>query len=116
MKVTLAITRITGHRPSSPDDRICNEERAEVLHQAIQERQPKPGLIHHTDRGGQYTGTRYRAVLRRAGIVQSMSRADNCYDNAFAECGFGTLKTELEMTRYESVGAARKEIGEFLAY
>lgn len=87
-----------------------------VLHQAIQERQPQPGLIHHTDRGGQYAGTRYRAVLRRAGIVQSMSRADNCYDNAFAESGFGTLKTELEMTRYDSVEAARKEIGEFLAY
>jgi transposase InsO family protein len=87
-----------------------------VLRQSIQERQPYPGLIHHTDRGGQYASTRYRAVLRRAGIVQSMSRADNCYDNAFAESGFGTLKTELEMTRYESVGAARKEIGEFLAY
>lgn len=87
-----------------------------VLHQAIKERQPSEGLIHHTDRGGQYAGTRYRAVLRRAGIVQSMSRADNCYDNAFAESGFGTLKTELEMTRYDSVEVARKEIGEFLAY
>jgi len=88
----------------------------QALHRAIKERQPRAGLIHHTDRGGQYAGTRYRAVLRRAGIVQSMSRADNCYDNAFAESGFGTLKTELEMTRYDSVEDAQKEISEFLAY
>ena len=78
--------------------------------------QPKPGLIHHTDRGGQYASTKYRAVLRRAEIAQSMSRADNCYDNAFAESGFGTLKTELEMTRYDHVPAARRDIGDYLAY
>ena len=87
-----------------------------VLRQAIQERQPPPGLIHHTDRGGQYASTRYRAVLRRAEIAQSMSRADNCYDNAFAESGFGTLKTELEITRYDHVPAARRDIGDYLAY
>ena len=87
-----------------------------VLRQAIKERQPPPGLIHHTDRGGQYASTKYRAVLRRAEIAQSMSRADNCYDNAFAESGFGTLKNELEMTRYDHVPAARREIGEYLAY
>ncbi len=87
-----------------------------VLRQAIQERQPPPGQIHHTDRGGQYASTRYRAVLRRAEIAQSMSRADNCYDNAFAESGFGTLKTELEMTRYDHVPAARRDIGDYLAY
>ena len=52
----------------------------------------------------------------RAEIAQSMSRADNCYDNAFAESGFGTLKTELEMTRYDHVPAARREIGDYLAY
>lgn len=47
--------------------------------QAIRSRQPKPGLVHHTDRGGQYAGHAYRAVLRRAGMRQSMSRAANCY-------------------------------------
>ena len=87
-----------------------------VLYKAIKERQPKPGLIHHTDRGGQYASTKYRAVLRRAEIAQSMSCADNCYDNAFAESGFGTLQTELEMTRYDHVPAARREIGDSLAY
>ena len=98
------------------DDHMTEDLVLPVLHQAIRERQPKPGVIHHTDRGGQYAATRYRAVLRHAAITQSMSHADNCYDNAFAESGFGTLKTELEMTRYKNVESARKEIGEFLAY
>ena len=69
-----------------------------ALREAIVSRQPGSGLIHHTDRGGQYAGKRYRAVLRRAGMQQSMSGAGNCYDNAFMESCFGTLKTELELT------------------
>ncbi len=67
-----------------------------VLQQAIARRQPRAGLIHHTDRGGQYASTCYRSMLRRAGFRQSMSRADDCYDNAFMESCFGTIKTELE--------------------
>ena len=47
---------------------------------------------------------------------QSMSRADNCYDNAFMESCFGTIKTELEMTEYENRKAAQKEIAEYLRY
>lgn len=86
------------------------------LTQAIRTRQPPPGLIHHTDRGGQYAGHAYRAVLRRASISQSMSRADNCYDNAFQESCFGTFKTELEMTEYENIGVARKEIRSYISY
>ena len=66
-----------------------------ALQGAIVLRQPPPGLIHHTDRGGQYAGIEYRRLLARAGMAQSMSRADNCYDNAFMESCFGTLKTEL---------------------
>jgi putative transposase len=88
----------------------------ETLHQAIRARQPLPGLIHHSDRGGQYAGHRYRAVLRRAAIRQSMSRADNCYDNAFIESCFGTIKTELEMTEYENIAWARAEIASYIAY
>src|SRR5690606_31123837 len=63
-----------------------------VLRQAIRSRQPLPGLVHHTDRGGQYAGHRYRAILRRAAMQQSMSRPGNCYDNAFLESCFGTIK------------------------
>lgn len=87
-----------------------------ALQQAIRSRQPSPGLVHHTDRGGQYAGTRYRAVLARAGIKQSMSRADNCYDNAFMESCFGTFKLEMEMTDYDSVESARTEVAEYIRY
>ena len=87
-----------------------------ALQAAIRERQPAPMMIHHTDRGGQYASSRYRAILRRAGLRQSMNRADNCYDNAFMESCFGTLKTELEMTEYKHYRTARREIGEYIAY
>ena len=52
-----------------------------VLRGAIALRQPGADLIHHSDRGGQYAGKGYRRVLGRAGMRQSMSRADSCYDN-----------------------------------
>ena len=48
-----------------------------ALRAAIALRRPQPGLIHHSDRGGQYAGAEYRAVLARAGMPQSMSRPDN---------------------------------------
>ena len=87
-----------------------------ALRLAIRERQPPPQLVHHTDRGGQYASGRYRAVLRRTGMRQSMSRAGNVYDNAFMESCYGTFKTELEMTEYDNCRAARQEIGEYIAY
>lgn len=83
---------------------------------AIRACAPEPGLIHHTDRGGQYAGGEYRAVLRRAGMRQSMSRAGDCYDNAYMESCFGTIKTELEMTEYENHPAAEHAIGGYVAY
>jgi putative transposase len=87
-----------------------------ALKQAIRVRQPKSGLTHHTDRGGQYAGTQYRAVLRRAGVRQSMSRADNCYDNAFMESCFGTFKTEMEIADYECEASARDAVAEYVSY
>ena len=84
--------------------------------QAIKARQPRQGLIHHTDRGGQYAGKKYRKILARALMLQSMSRAGDCYDNAFMESCFGTIKTELEMTTYDSFEQARKEIREYINY
>jgi len=87
-----------------------------ALRSAIALRQPKPGLIHHTDRGGQYAGTRYRQILERARFQQSMSRANDCYDNAFMESCFGTIKTELEMRPYENESVAYKEIGQYIRY
>jgi putative transposase len=88
----------------------------EALQHAIRTRQPPPGLVHHSDRGGQYASHAYRAVLRRAEIRQSMSRAANCYDNAFMESCFGTIKTELEMTEYPDSQHARRDIASYLAY
>lgn len=87
-----------------------------ALRKAIERRQPRPGLIHHTDRGGQYAGVAYRRVLARARMAQSMSRPDNCYDNAFMESCFGTLKTELEMEVYADLRVATAEIDEYLCY
>ena len=69
-------------------------------------------FIHHTDRGGQYAGNKYRRILARAMMTQSMSRAGDCYDNAFMESCFGTIKTELEMTTYDSLEQALNEIRE----
>ena len=87
-----------------------------ALRAAIRARRPKPGLIHHTDRGGQYAGVDYREILARAGMPQSMSRAADCYDNAFMESCFGTVKTELEMEPYENEHIARKEVPAYIRY
>lgn len=87
-----------------------------ALQRAIGLRRPQPGLIHHSDRGGQYASAKYRQMLARPGILQSMSRADNCYDNAFMESCFGSLKTELEMHAYANPRIARKEIPDYIRY
>ena len=87
-----------------------------ALRRAIHARQPAPGLIHHTDRGGQYAGKRYRDVLRRAQMRQSMSAAENCYDNAFMESCFGTVKTELQMVEYSGDSEALREIVDYIRY
>jgi transposase InsO family protein len=87
-----------------------------ALRMAIPDRQPPVGLIHHTDRGGQYASARYRGLLRRADFRQSMNRAANCYDNAFMESCFGTIKTELEITEYQDSRQARCEIASYMAY
>lgn len=88
----------------------------DALKPAIASRQPPSGLIHHTDRGGQYASQKYRAILTRAQMRQSMSRAGDCYDNAFMESCFGTLKTEMEMSTYDSLAHARREIAEYINY
>lgn len=87
-----------------------------VLRAAIASRSPQPDLIHHTDRGGQYAGKEYRKMLCRARMKQSMSRANDCYDNAFMESCFGTIKTELEMAPYKNERIAKKEIYEYIRY
>lgn len=68
---------------------------AAALDMALRRRRPGRGLLHHSDRGSQYASEDYQKKLERSGIVCSMSRAGDCYDNAVVESCFGTLKTEL---------------------
>ena len=67
----------------------------DALRDAIFEREPPPGLIHHSDRGVQYTSDAHRALLAEHQIVCSMSRKGNCWDNAVVESFFSSLKREL---------------------
>lgn len=66
-----------------------------ALNNALVQRAPQRGLLHHSDRGCQYTSGAYRDALAAQGITVSMSRRGNCWDNAVAESFFATLKTEL---------------------
>lgn len=66
----------------------------EALKQALVDRRPAPGLLHHSDRGSQYASSAYNALLHSWQIVPSMSAAGNCYDNAAMEAFWSTLKTE----------------------
>jgi transposase InsO family protein len=88
---------------------------AEALAMAISRRGPGAGLLHHSDRGVQYACELYRDLLARHGIVCSMSRPGNCYDNAVVESFFGTLKTELvHRTRYRTRDEARSSLFEWI--
>jgi putative transposase len=82
-----------------------------ALTMAIQRQKPLDGLIHHSDRGSQYAAADYRKVLGAAGMIQSMSRTGNCWDNAPMESCFGTLKTELvHQACYKTRDAARHDL------
>lgn len=77
-------------------DHLRPELALEALDLALGQRHPQPGtLLHHTDRGCQYTAHAYQTGLARHGITPSMSRAGDCYDNALAESFNATIKTEL---------------------
>jgi transposase InsO family protein len=67
---------------------------SQALSRAIARRRPPAGLLHHSDRGSQYVDDDYIKALQAYGIERSMSRAANCYDNAFAESFFSSFKTE----------------------
>lgn len=67
----------------------------DALNMALRHRKPSKGLIWHTDRGSQYASYSHRDLLKENGIVQSMSRKGNCWDNAVAESFFKSLKSDL---------------------
>jgi putative transposase len=86
-----------------------------ALEQAIAERKPGPGLVHHSDRGLQYAAAEYVNVLRQHQMIPSMSRPANPYDNASCESFIKTLKREeIYANRYEDLGHMRVNIEEFI--
>jgi len=87
----------------------------DALQMAVAGRRPGPGLLHHSDRGSQYASADFQTALRGAGIVCSMSRRGDCFDNAMVESFFGTLKQELVNRRHFATReAARREIFEYI--
>jgi transposase InsO family protein len=87
----------------------------EALRNAVGRRVPNAGLLHHSDRGSQYASGDYQDALDALGVVCSMSRKGNCWDNAVAESFFATLKTELVYTRrFATRAEAREAIFEFV--
>ncbi|GAA4509039.1 hypothetical protein GCM10023172_42090 [Hymenobacter ginsengisoli] len=66
-------------------DTMAEDLVSEALRRALAVRRPPPGLIVHSDQGGQYTAMRFKELVAKHGAQQSMSRRGNCYDNAHAE-------------------------------
>lgn len=104
--------RVVGWSMSETIDRaLC----LSALQMAMQDRDPAPGLVHHTDRGSQYASGEYQTALLLFGLVGSMSRKGNCWDNAVAESFFATLKTELcHDRRFATRAEARQAIFEYI--
>jgi transposase InsO family protein len=99
----------------SMSDKLSQDLASAALKDAVGRQSPSEGLIHHSDRGRQYASYAYQDLLRGYGITQSMSRSGNCYDNAYMESFFGTLKTELvHGERYRSRLEAKLSIFEYV--
>jgi putative transposase len=87
----------------------------EALKMALTDRQPPQGLLHHSDCGSQYASHEYQQLLAAHGVLSSMSRKANCWDNAVAESFFATLKLELVYQRHwRTRTQARSEVFEYL--
>jgi len=89
----------------------------DALNMALSHRAPPEELIWHTDRGNQYASYSHKDLLQKYGIVQSMSRKGNCWDNAVAESFFKSLKQELVYNTYfYTKRQAKKEIFEYIEF
>lgn len=99
----------------SMSNRLSQELTAAALEDAVNRQRPPEGLIHHSDRGRQYACYAYQELLKRYGMTASMSRSANCYDNAYMESFFGTLKREwVHERRYRTRQEARLSIFEYV--
>lgn len=84
------------HDPEEPRRAIGRSHLIlDAVNMAVDRRRPGPGLIHHSDRGTQYTSLAFGRRCREAGIAQSMGSTGDCFDNAMAESFFACLETEL---------------------
>jgi transposase InsO family protein len=104
--------RIVGWavRPTLETELVCA-----AWHMARERRRPAAGLIHHSDRGCQYTSARYQTLLHRHHVTCSMSRRGNCFDNAPTESFFRTLKVEIDTACYwETRRAATAALAAFI--
>ena len=99
----------------SVHDRIGQDLVIAALTMALWQRQPCPGLLHHSDRGSQYTGAAFQQLLVDHGIRCSMSDQGNCFDNACVESFFATLKRErVYRRRYRSRSDARVDLFDYI--
>ena len=104
--------RIVGWAMSETNDEALT---LAALDMALVQRQPLPGLVHHSDRGSTYASSEYQDVLAHHGIVCSMSRKGNCWDNAVVESFFSTLDIECARGRpFPSRHAARREVVNYI--
>jgi transposase InsO family protein len=95
--------------------RLTGELAEQALTMALMNRTPRAGLVHHSDRGSQYAATSYQRLLDEYGLIPSMSRKGNCWDNACVESFFGTLKRELVYhRRYTTRDEAKQDIFEYI--
>jgi putative transposase len=96
-------------------DRMTTDLVAGALQQALTHRQPPDNLIHHSDRGSQYTSAAFRKLLKEHNITASMSGTGNCYDNATMESFYHTLKTEhIYFEFYKTRQEAKQSIFEYV--
>ena len=87
----------------------------DALRMAIWRRMPAIGLLFHSDRGSQYCSKKFQKMLKTCGMVSSMSRKGNCWDNAVAESFFGSLKTErVFFTNYTTREEARRDVVDYI--
>src|SRR5690606_11837408 len=91
-------------------DHMRTELTLDALNMALVQQRPAPGLMHHSDRGSQYTSYAYQQRLRDMGMITSMSRTGNCLDNAPIESFWATLKRECADYVFSTHDQARAEI------
>ena len=99
----------------SMGSRVSAELTLSALRQAIDRREVRPNLLHHSDRGSQYAAGEYQRLLSENGMICSMSRKGDCWDNAPMESFFATLKTELvNREQFKTRQEAKTKIFEYI--